>query len=151
MANRNRFMYMEIIIWSLLVVPLFFLLTEVPSIQYETIPTVINGLTTCISILTGFNSALFFFIIKDGVRTRQLLRRTVVMMFLIGLSSAMLWTIFNFMFRAEYVSAIKVAMFDLAFSFTLTLDLFVFLLAQTIFGRDRQTLTNKPFKDSLSI
>jgi len=137
-------MFRDVIYLSIITLPhciflVFVWTTEMP-IETHHIPTIVNGMTTCISLIVGFNLTALTILISKLSEYYPETTKIVDSAFLLAVPIIMLLTAYFGLVLSEYQLALKFAFSGLDVAFLILLPSLVF------FGKKLHTQERKPKK-----
>lgn len=129
----RRFTIFEIALLLPGIFVVYYTATREISIKTDFVPTVINGLTSSISVIVAFTGALITLVLSGSIfnfsasEKRTRIMPTIVML---GVPLALLWTSYSYLLDANYDGALKVAMIGLLISLQVFMDFMGFLTSR---------------------
>lgn len=106
------------------------------TLERDAIPTVINGLTSSISLIVGFTGAIITIVLTNpSFKRARSMVRIIITIITLALAIGVLWTTYSCLINAEYDSALKVSMTGLLISLYILIDFLGFLSSQVFRSR----------------
>jgi len=101
-------------------------------IDEGTIPEIVNGIASSISLIVGFTFAILTLAITSKIMgdPQLYVRRTEWTMILLGFAVVLLWTTYTQLMDAKYFVAFKIVMIAFAIVIIVFMDIVYFVLRQ---------------------
>jgi hypothetical protein len=140
----RKFKLSEILLVVFVVGSFYFTWRRNINIQYDQIPSIINGMVTSVSMITGFSGAIMIFMLsKQWEKLKLGMARPLIYLVLLGLPLSLLWTTYSLFLDGNFDYALRMSMSNLAIASAILIDFLAYYARETVIHMRRQTDTDR--------